>query len=109
MLFVLGAAFAQAPIALTPQSTTEVLYVAPEAGVLSKRFADDAAAKHVKFEQGTALRVLYREGSMVRVREGERYGWVPAASLTPENPKPSALPAGLEGLQLPPGMSLSPK
>ncbi|MEZ4323202.1 MAG: SH3 domain-containing protein [Myxococcota bacterium] len=86
ILLSLMSALAQAPVVVTPGSTVEVVYVAGEEGVASKRFVTDAAASHVKFEPGRPLRVLFRENGWVRVREGEQYGWLPAKSVTADSP-----------------------
>ena len=100
MLFVVMAAFGQAPVLGTP-TNTEVLYVVAEEGVQSKRFADDAEATHFTFANAAAVRVLFKEDGWVRVRQGANYGWVPEAALSAEAPAPPSLPVELTPTALP--------
>lgn len=76
-------AFAQSPLSLTLpplDDGVETLVVAVD-DARSKRWLDDPAPAHVVFAKDTVVRVLYREAGMVRVREGDRYGWLPASAL----------------------------
>ncbi|MCO4746569.1 MAG: hypothetical protein KC912_17375 [Proteobacteria bacterium] len=83
--------------------------------VASKRFPD-AEVEGPKVSEGARVTVLVREEERVRVRVGTDYGWIPAASLSDENPAgalpptafdPEALQRLLEqaqgGLQVNPG------
>jgi len=85
-ILALISAFAQAPMAVTPNSSADVVFVQPEAGVVSKRFISDEKATFVTFDKGQALRVLYREAGWVRVRLGDKYGWVAEATVGPQAP-----------------------
>lgn len=88
MFALILSAFAQSPSPLTltaPAADTEVLYVVVESAP-SKRFLTDPAPTHVAFASGEDVRVLFREAGMVRVRDGERYGWVPESALGKEPP-----------------------
>ena len=81
------------------------------ADVVSKRFPGEDLAGPT-FKTGEQVDVIVEEGGSVRVRQGERYGWVPAAQLTATAPMPT-LPAGgnplLGGLQpLQPAAPASP-
>jgi hypothetical protein len=84
--------------AMSMSGGVERVWVAKEGGVVSKRFATDAEATHVTFGDGQQLRVLYREAGWVRVRDGDRYGWVPEDAVTDTPPEvgvpgqPVALP-----------------
>lgn len=52
----------------------------------SVRFADTATAGPL-FAANDKVEVLARDGDRARVVEGDRYGWVPAASLTAVAPE----------------------
>jgi len=55
----------------------------------------DADTAGPKLEEGDEVTVLFREGDLVRVRKGDRYGWVEASVLTdtaPEGAEPAATP-----------------
>lgn len=97
-LLALFTALAQSPISLSPSPLTldagppvEVMYVAADK-VVSKRFFDDAAPGHVDFVKGDDVRVLYRANGWIRVRDGEKYGWLPETALTAERPEMPAAP-----------------
>lgn len=89
LLLAIGA-FAQTPLSLTLPSLddgVETLVVTAD-DARSKRWIDDPAPTHVVFAKDAVVRVLYREAGMVRVREGDRYGWLPASSLAkPDAPE----------------------
>ncbi len=95
---------AQAPAAVPTLAPAAVATDAPEkrwavSDVDSKRFADDDTAGPT-FKAGDELLLIVTDGSRVRVRRGDRYGWVPASAVTAEAPAPA--PASLDLLGLPP-------
>lgn len=65
----------------------------------SKRFPD-AEVAGPSFTSGTRVVVLLRDGERVRVSVGDRYGWVPSASLVDKAPPGAnvAPPSGVPGL-----------
>jgi hypothetical protein len=76
-------AFAQdAPTPLPPSALVLGLDVAPIAEIASARFPD-AQVTGPTFAAGESVRVLFVDGARVRVRKGDRYGWVPADQLGP--------------------------
>lgn len=75
------------PAGSMSMSDGERVWVAQSGGVVSKRFATDDKAQHVTFDKDQPLRVLYREDGWVRVRDGNRYGWVPEEAVTDTSPK----------------------
>lgn len=58
------------------------------ADVVSKRFPGEDVAGPT-FTTGEQVDVIVEENGSVRVRQGERYGWVSAAQLTAMPPMPS--------------------
>ncbi len=72
---------------MSMSSDVERVWVSQAGGVVSKRFATDEDATHVTFDKDQPLRVLYREDGWVRVRDGNRYGWVPEEAVTDTSPK----------------------
>lgn len=65
------------------QEVGDVVELAESANSL--RFYDADVTGPV-FEAGVALRVLYVEGDRVRLRRGDRYGWVNWSELVFEAP-----------------------
>lgn len=61
--------------------------------IRSERFADAAVTGPV-FRPGEPVTVLFVEAARLRVRKGDRYGWVPSTAVTSEDPAmtPSAAP-----------------
>ncbi|MBW2255729.1 MAG: hypothetical protein JRI25_14160 [Deltaproteobacteria bacterium] len=53
------------------------------------RFLDDDTAGPA-LDEGEKVTVLFREGDLVRVRKGERYGWVASSVLTDAAPEAAA-------------------
>lgn len=53
----------------------------------SLRFSD-AAVPGPTFPPATRLEVLVRDGDVVRVVQGDKFGWVPAAAVAPTMPAP---------------------
>ena len=53
----------------------------------SLRFSD-AAVPGPTFAPGTRLEVLVREGGVVRVVQGDKFGWVPATAVAVTMPAP---------------------
>ena len=86
-LLTLVAAQAQAPLSINTAAETPVVYVTAQEGAKSKRFADDASTEHVVFAKGQPLRVLFREKGWVRVRDGDKYGWIRESQTSTEAPK----------------------
>ncbi|MCA9493709.1 MAG: hypothetical protein KC621_27440 [Myxococcales bacterium] len=50
------------------------------------------------FESGEMVELILEDGGQARVRQGDRYGWVPASALTTEAPAPPAVPASASDL-----------
>jgi hypothetical protein len=57
----------------------------------STRF-EDAAVAGPTFELGAQVEVLVRKGKLVRVHDGDRYGWVDAKLITAIQAPPPAPP-----------------
>ncbi len=113
LLLSLVAAHAQAPtspLSLPPGFETLSISQTPRAEArwltaktTSKRFPGEAVDGPA-FEQGERVEVIVADGSLVRVRQGDRYGWVPESVLTIEAPAapPPAPGAGSPLLTAPP-------
>jgi len=70
--------------------------------VVSKRFFGEVTTGP-KFDDGARVVVLTRDGGLVRVQLGNRFGWVPEAALTSTAPEGAATPpAGMPPMLLPP-------
>lgn len=85
MLFLfLSQAFAQAPVPFTfgstPPSARWVVAETP-----SKRFPGEAIPGPT-FTANEQVDVILVDGGAARVRDGDKYGWVPVASLTDQAP-----------------------
>ena len=74
----------------------EDVWLAEEAP--STRFSDAELAGPL-FESGEKVELLFEDGEIVRVRKGDRYGWVPATAITRERPADAESDA--PGFQLP--------
>jgi hypothetical protein len=57
------------------------------ADVVSKRFPGEDVVGPT-FTTGEQVDVIIEDGGSVRIRQGERYGWVPAGQLTSMSPMP---------------------
>lgn len=96
MLFLLvSQALAQvpAPITLSIPSAADRWLVAETP---SKRFPGEQVAGPT-FTSGEKVEVILEENGLARVFSGDKYGWVPVASLTTKAPAaaaPLAMPAG---------------
>jgi hypothetical protein len=67
-----------------PAWAQEAAWVAEDAETV--RFLDDDTAGPA-LNEGDRVTVLFREGDLVRVRKGERYGWVAGSVLTDAAPE----------------------
>lgn len=76
----------------------------------SKRFFGESVSGP-KFDAGTKVTVLVRDGETVRIFVGDRFGWVPATSITTTAPKgaESAVPAIPDIKLVPAGDKAPPK
>lgn len=74
--------------------------------VVSTRFPGEKTPGPT-FEAGEMVEFILEDGGQVRVRQGDRYGWVAASALTTEAPPPPAAPAN--GSDLLGAPSLLPK
>ncbi len=52
----------------------------------SMRFVE-ADTKGPDFRDGEKVTLLYTEGDLLRVRRGDRYGWIPATAVTADEPE----------------------
>lgn len=75
----------QQPIQLDLGPTGAARY--PTKEIASVRFLGEDAAGPV-FQPGERLELITEKDGWVRVRQGERYGWVPADALSTEPPAP---------------------
>src|SRR4051794_18391439 len=73
--------------ATSPASAAEVVWAT--ADTPSQRFSDDKIAGPT-FTKGEQLELLVRDGDRARVRDGDKFGWVPAASITSTKPAEAA-------------------
>ncbi len=115
LLLSLGsAAFAQMPGITLGLPTGELRWVTQE--VEARRFPASAAtqAPGPSLRIGDEVELIVVEGTLARVKKGDRYGWVPASALTEEAPASANLPdlgGGLLGQPLlapPPGAGAAP-
>lgn len=83
LLLLPGLAFAQQPIQFDLGPTGPVRYTTQE--VTSVRFLGEEVQGPV-FKSGERLEILTEKEGWVRVRLGERYGWVPSDLLAEEPP-----------------------
>lgn len=74
MLSLLGPAFA---------AENESAWIVDE--LVSRRFAE-GDTQGPRFESGSEVSVVYREGSLVRVSGTNGFGWVAASAITTEKP-----------------------
>jgi len=99
-LLLPGLAHAQQPIQLGTQPiqldlgpTGPVRYATQE--IASVRFLGEDVKGPV-FQAGERLELITEKDGWVRVRQGDRYGWVPADALSAEPPADDAQAAGAE-------------
>jgi hypothetical protein len=75
-------------VALAPSAwAQEAAWVTEEAETV--RFLDDDTAGPA-LDEGDRVIVIFREGDLVRVRKGDRFGWVAGSVLTDTAPEAAA-------------------
>jgi hypothetical protein len=106
--WLVALAGAQTPPPAAPPAAPAERWLSAE--VVSERFPGEATPGP-KFSAGEEVTVLVEDGAKTRVFAGDRYGWVPSASLTATAPAEPAAPPGASGLLggLPPLIQPPPK
>ncbi|MBX2796170.1 MAG: hypothetical protein KTR31_00835 [Myxococcales bacterium] len=89
-------ALAQTPITIEPKGQT--MWASEE--VATQRFPDDTEVAGPTLRVDAQVQVVLTDGDRVRVKSGDKYGWVALAKLTTEPPAMPALPEGLDLSQL---------
>ena len=97
LLALAGAASAQQPITMNLGGETALPTKFVIEDVQSKRFSDkDLPGK--SFLAGDAVQVLFETNQLIRIKKGNNFGWVPAATVSDEAPAPPELPLDAPGL-----------